>query len=824
MRIGWTSSRIEAGSTERRTGHSPRQWAQGQATRSAFQEYVERCPSDQVMRKGLLTTLPSSTGVGIRGLMEKLLRMKRGESLAKRYRVKAWDPSLWVSRKPFGIGEQRPNNYLEIWKALWENKDQLPFAWRILQQGVCDGCSLGTAGMTDWTLRGVHLCNLRLRLLRLNTMSALNTKALEDLSGLRGKRSDELRALGRLPYPMVRQRGQAGFRRISWDEALDLIASRIRAASPDRLGFYLTSRGMPNEAYYAAQKAVRAIGTNSIDNAARVCHSPSTFALKQGLGVAATTCSYSDLIGSDLVVFVGANVANNQPVMMKYLYYARKAGTRVVTINSYREPGMERYWLASALESALFGTKMTDRFFLVNVGRDIPFLNGALKWMIERGWVHQEFIDQHTAGFDDLRAALHGQSWEELERLSGTSRREMLGFARMVGEAETGIIVWAMGVTQHEFGEDNVRSIVNLGLTKGFVGRERCWLMPIRGPSSVQRGARMGAYATVFPGGKPINAQNAAALSALYGFPVPDWIGLTAPEMVEAAARGQLVLLYCLGGNFLRTLPEPEYVRRALENLPMRVHQDIILNDQMFIEAQEEVILLPAKTRYEQDDGGTETSTERRVMFSPEIPREVGEARAEWKILREVAAAVHPERAHLLACETGPRVREEIARVIPFYDGIQNLGETGDAFQYGGQHLCADWKFPTPDGKAHFRAVPLPDGSDTDSPATFIVSTRRGKQFNSLVYAEIDPLNGAPRDAVLMNPDDAARLHLVNRDRVALVNQTGRFEGSVFLAPMASGNLQIHWPEGNIIIRRGVIDPAGGVPDYNARVRVEKIL
>ena len=110
------------------------------------------------------------------------------------------------------------------------------------------------------------------------------------------------------------------------------------------------------------------------------------------------------------------------------------------------------------------------------------------------------------------------------------------------------------------------------------------------------------------------------------------------------------------------------------------------------------------------------------------------------------------------------------------------------------------------------------------SPATFIVSTRRGKQFNSLVYAEIDPLNGAPRDAVLMNPDDAARLHLVNRDRVALVNQTGRFEGSVFFAPMASGNLQIHWPEGNLIIRRGVIDPAGGVPDYNARVRVEKIL
>ena len=106
---------------------------------------------------------------------------------------------------------------------------------------------------------------------------------------------------------------------------------------------------------------------------------------------------------------------------------------------------------------------------------------------------------------------------------------------------------------------------------------------------------------------------------------------------------------------------------------------------------------------------------------------------------------------------------------------------------------------------------------------TFMVSTRRGKQFNSLVYAEVDPINGAARDAVLMNPDDAAGLHLLNEDRVALVNDIGRYEGRVFLAPIARGNLQIHWPEGNVIIRRGVVDKSGGVPDYNAQVTVEKI-
>jgi anaerobic selenocysteine-containing dehydrogenase len=291
--------------------------------------------------------------------------------------------------------------------------------------------------------------------------------------------------------------------------------------------------------------------------------------------------------------------------------------------------------------------------------------------------------------------------------------------------------------------------------------------------------------------------------------------------MVEAGATGELDVLYCLGGNFLRTLPDPDYVAAAMANIPLRVHQDIILTDQMFIEPKEEVILLPAKTRYEQEGGGTETITERRVVFSPEIPRQVGEARSEWKILRELAGTVHPERAHLLKCENGQAIREEIAQVVPFYYGIQRLGKTGDAFQYGGPHLCAGWKFPTADGKAHFRAVPLPN-LDRE-PGAFEISTRRGKQFNTLIYAEIDPITGAARDAVFMNPEDAAELHLRNRDRVALFNDLGRMEVRVFFAPIARGNLQVHWPEANHLIRRGVVDSVGGVPDYNAQVKVEKL-
>src|SRR5918996_2166838 len=169
-------------------------------------------------------------------------------------------PSNWASWKPLGIGEQRPNNYSEVLRAGWENRDRAAYAWRILSQGVCDGCALGTTGLRDWTIDGVHICNVRLRLLRLNTMPALDPAALADVDALTRLRADELRALGRLPYPMLRRRGEAGFRRISWDEALDLAAGAIRATGPDRLGFYLTSRGTPNETYYAAQKAVRSIG------------------------------------------------------------------------------------------------------------------------------------------------------------------------------------------------------------------------------------------------------------------------------------------------------------------------------------------------------------------------------------------------------------------------------------------------------------------------------------------------------------------------------------------------------------------------------------
>lgn len=730
---------------------------------------------------------------------------------------KRLDPRNWASWRPFGLGLRKPNNYLELWKAFKSVKGNRRYAWRILNQGTCDGCALGTQGMRDWTMSEIHLCNIRLRLLPLNTAPALDPTLLRDISGLAGKKSAELRDLGRLPYPMIRRAGEPGFTRITWDEALTVAAAGLEGS---RFGTYLTSRGMPNENYFAAQKAVRALGTNNIDNAARICHSPSTVALKQTIGAAATTCSYTDWIGSDLIVFIGSNPSNNQPVAMKYLYHAKKAGTKIAMVNAYREPGMDKYWVPSNAESALFGTKITDEFFGVNVGGDIGFLNGVLKHLIENDWVDEKFVASHTSGMESVRQAVAEQSWESLEALSGSTRADMLRLAKLLGTARSAVLVWSMGITQHTYGEDNVRAIVNLALARGFVGRDNCGLMPIRGHSGVQGGAEMGAYATGLPGGLPITAANAAKFTDMWGFEVPDSPGLTATDMIDAAHAGTLDALISSGGNFLEVLPDPGYCREALSRLRLRVHIDIVLSSQMLVPAEGDVLLLPAQTRYEMIGGVTETSTERRIIFSPEVegPR-IGEAWPEWKIFTELASRVRPDLA--IRYTGTPEIRQDIERAVPFYAGISGLKAFGDNVQYGGRHLFADGRFQTADGLARFSAVTLPALERPDG--SFMVATRRGKQFNSMVHERRDGFNGALREAVLMSDYDADRLGLTDGTEVDLLSGERTYRGKVLRAPVMPGNLQIHWPEGNVLLDEARRSPDARIPDYNAVVTLRRV-
>jgi molybdopterin-dependent oxidoreductase alpha subunit len=735
-------------------------------------------------------------------------------------KAKGWDRKHWVSLIPYGVNQAHPNAYADILRCVTQNRDNLGYAWRILRDGCCDGCSLGTSGIHDWTMKGVHLCNVRLELLRLNTMPAMDYRQLEDVAPLVDKNEKKLRQLGRLAVPMIRRRGEKGFRRISWDEITSLLADELRRLDPRRIAWYITSRGLTNEAYYAHQKVARFIGTNHVDTSARICHAPSTAGLSATVGCAATTCSYSDWIGSDLVILVGTNLANNQPVATKYLYYAKKAGTKVFLVNPYFEPGLERYWVPSVVESALFGTKIVDDFFQIHAGGDIPFFYGVLKHLIENGWVDREFIRARTVGWEDVESKARSFSWEALERGAGQTRADMYRFAEAFGKARHAIVTWSMGITQHAYGTDNVRAIVNLQLSRGNVGRPHTGLMPIRGHSGVQGGAEMGGMPGAYVMGFPANQENATKFASpeMWGFEPPTWKGLSAAHMVLAAERGEIDALWQSGGNFKQTLPEPELVERALSRIRLRIHQDIVANPSMFVDPMETVVLLPSRTRYEQRGGGTETNTERRIIYSPEIrgPRP-GEARDEWEIPVLVAKKLDPDRASkFFSWKDTQDIRDEIDRVCPTYRGIAQMRKKGDNFQYGGRRLLTE-KFLTPDGKGHFSAISLPEEHVPEG--RFLLATRRGKQFNSIVLSENDPLTSARRNDIFMSSEDATRLSLHTGDAITLRNELGEYRGRVKIDRIKPGCLQAHWPEVNVIIPAGRLDPSG-VPDYNAVVEV----
>jgi len=288
--------------------------------------------------------------------------------------------------------------------------------------------------------------------------------------------------------------------------------------------------------------------------------------------------------------------------------------------------------------------------------------------------------------------------------------------------------------------------------------------------------------------------------------------------MILAAGRGEIDALWQSGGNFKHTLPEPELVHDALGKIKLRVHQDIVVNPTMLVDPAETVVLLPAKTRYEQRGGGTETSTERRIIYSPEVdgPR-VEEAKDEWEIPVVVARKFDPERARkIFQWRDTQDIRDEVDRICPSYKGIANMKKKGDSFQYGGPRLLVD-KFLTPDGLGHFTAVEMPDEKVPEY--RFALSTRRGKQFNSIIHAEKDPITGARRDDIIMAREDAERMGLSNGDEIVLRNGTGEFRGRVRIDRIRPGCLQAHWPEVNVIIPAGRLD-SSGVPDYNTTVEV----
>ena len=749
-------------------------------------------------------------------------------------KTKKWDPKLWVSPVPFGLTKVKPHHMRDTAKIVWKNRDNLNYAKNIILKGVCDGCALGVSGLQDQTLNGPHMCTTRFNVLRLNTAPPIKPEILhQDIDELRKMDSTELRELGRIPYPMIRRKGDRKFIRVSWDEAMNTIADKMKVLDPKQYAFYLTSRGITNESYYVAAKVARYLETNHIDNASRICHSPSKSAMKRSVGVGASTCNYQDWLGTDVLVFWGSVASNASPVSTKYMMEAKKRGTKIIVINPYREPAMENYWVPSVVESALFGTELADEFYEVNIGGDIALMHGVMKhWFDleeqnEGAAINHEFVNEHVNHYEDLKENVQSQSWEEIVQSSGIDKERIIELSNSLAEAKTGVMVWALGLTMHKHATDNISQVSNLALLRGWLGGKDKGLMPLRGHSSVQGSGEMGADPFSLPGGD-YNDENRPRIEDLWNFKLPQWPGDTVGVTIENAMlpednERKLKLYYMSGGNFLETMPDPDFVRDALQNLDIRVHQDIILNTSTLLDAKETVVVLPAKTRYEQDGGGLSTSTERMIYFSPEIEgnrNRIAEARSEWQIYVDLAKRVKPEESHLIDFQSGQQIRDEIAKANPQYDGVQHLKKAGDVYQYGGAWLCEGGVCPTPDGRGNLITMDIPDNNK--KAGEFKLLMRRGKQFNAMIYGDQDAFNNMGRYDVLVSETDARREGLEDGEAVVLYNKNGVFQGFVKYAAIKDGNIGVQFPEGNFLVEKGIYENFVEMPDYVTDVKMEK--
>jgi anaerobic selenocysteine-containing dehydrogenase len=340
---------------------------------------------------------------------------------------------------------------------------------------------------------------------------------------------------------------------------------------------------------------------------------------------------------------------------MKYLYEARLAGTRVAVVNTYFEPGLQKYWVPSVPESAVFGTRFADDWFGVDTGGDLAFLCGVLKALIAGGGVdatssrapRRASRPRRRRSRNDLGAA---------RARKRTARAEMERFARLLAGARNGIFVWSMGLTQHAHGVATIEALVNVGLARGWVGREKVGLMPIRGHSGVQGGAEVGCA----PG---LEEPQSTRFAEVWGFPCPSFKGLTAAEMVDAAYRGGLDVFWIVGGNFVETLPDPAAATAALRRVGTRIHQDIVLTSMMLLPAEDIGHPVPghdalrvARRRHGDLDRAPHHLLARGAGTA------IGSAKAEWEVFGEVASRVRPDRAAAVRFRSSQEIRDEIAR------------------------------------------------------------------------------------------------------------------------------------------------------------------
>ncbi len=629
----------------------------------------------------------------------------------------------------------------------------------------------------------------------------------------------QLENLGRLSYPIRLAAGDTHYRPVDWEQALDGIAVALRGTDPARSFFYSSGRSS-NEAAFLLQWLARVYGTNNVNNCSYYCHQASGVGLGQSVGTGTATVTLEDLDHADFALVIGANPASNHPRLITQLVALRERGGTVVIVNPLRETGLDRFNVPSRPGSLLFGSTVNDLYVQPRIGGDIPFLKGLLKVVIEEGALDAAFIDRHTGGFDAVRRELERESLDELARASGVDRETIVTVGRMYARSANAIFMWAMGITHHEHGVDNVLAITNLALARGMVGRPHAGLMPIRGHSNVQGIGSVGFA-------PELKAGFLAAMEDLYGLEAPEGDGLDSINSVHAAVRGQIDAALFLGGNFYAANPDLGYAAQGLSRIGTAVHINTKLNQGHVCvtpaRSDGEVYILPTLTRDEEMQPTTQESMFSFVRLSDGgmIPP-AGEMRSEVAIITAIGARLLPSDGPIdfTKLRNHDEIRRVMARVVPGYAEVGEIGSTRKEFHVAGR-VRHEPGFPLPEGRARFFPVATPVDDLADDELRLMTIRSEG-QFNTVVYEEHDRYRNQPsRDVILMHPDDIGRLGLRDGQRVAVASEAATMRGiRVAAYDIARGCAAMYYPEANALVTTSV-DPKSGTPAYkNVRVRI----
>jgi len=616
----------------------------------------------------------------------------------------------------------------------------------------------------------------------------------------------------RLTTPLIKRDGK--FEEATWDEALDLIAKKFAQYKGDAFVAVGNARGS-NEENYVMQKFTRAVmGTNNVDNCARLCHAPTVTGLSAAFGTSGGTNPLHDLYDTGCIFVIGSNPTEAHPVAGSLIRRLAAAGKPLIVADPRRIDLADQ----------------ADLYMQQRNGTDVALMMGMARVIVEEGLHDPEFIAARCENVDAFMESLKAFDLDTVEDITGVPKEQIARAARLYAKSATAIIVYSLGLTEHSHGTDNILSVANLALLTGNVGKPGAGVMPMRGQNNVQGVCDMGCLPNVYQGyQKVVDPEVKKKFEAAWGAPMSDKLGLFLVDFFNQALEGKVKALYCMGMDVAYSIADADRVQAGLRKMEFVVVQDLFLTGT----AEFADVVLPGASFAEKD--GTFTNLERRVQLIRKAIEPVGQSKPDWLIICEIARRMGARGFDF----TSPaEIMDEIARLTPYFAGLSlaRLEPVGIPWpctspeHLGTPHLHVT-KFNTPSGLGHLSDLTYrPPAESADAEFPFILST--GRSINHYHLAMTTKVKGLmalePEELVRISPEDAERLGIADGELVKVSSRRGSLNVKAKISPRqrpGTAWMTFHFYETptNKLLHQS-LDPVAKTPEFKVTaINIEKL-